>query len=161
MSNCNSYRAPPWSGFRTEFDKQLQAKYSTCDSVIPCSRTGQIIPVIPTTPLMPMPMPRSPMPTPMPMPRSPMPTPMPMPRSPMPMPTPMPMPRSPMPMPMPTPMPMPRSPMPRSPMPRSPMPRSPMGTKLGAPEMHTCADGTIFECAGGTQGCMDNSPLFC
>ena len=125
MSNCNSYRAPPWSGFRTEFDKQLQAKYSTCDSVIPCSRTGQIIPVIPTTPLMPMPMPRSPMPTPMPMPRSPM----------------------------------PRSPMPRSPMP-SPMP-SPMGTKLGAPEMHTCADGTIFECAGGTQGCMDNSPLFC
>ena len=131
MSNCNSYRAPPWSGFRTEFDKQLQAKYSTCDSVIPCSRTGQIIPVIPTKPLIPVPMP-TPMPTPMPMPRSPMP-----------------MPRSPMPM--------PRSPMP---MPRSPMP-SPMGTKLGAPEMHTCADGTIFECAGGTQGCMDNSPLFC
>ena len=138
MSNCNSYRAPPWSGFRTEFDKQLQAKYSTCDSVIPCSRTGQIIPVIPTKPLIPVPMP-TPMPTPMPMPRSPMP----MPRSPMPMPR--------------SPMPMPRSPMP---MPRSPMP-SPMGTKLGAPEMHTCADGTIFECAGGTQGCMDNSPLFC
>ncbi len=161
MSNCNSYRAPPWSGFRTEFDKQLQAKYSTCDSVIPCSRTGQIIPVIPTKPLIPVPMP-TPMPTPMPMPRSPMP----MPRSPMPvMPTPMPMPVMPTPMPMPrSPMPMPRSPMPmpRSPMPmpRSPMP-SPMGTKLGAPEMHTCADGTIFECAGGTQGCMDNSPLFC
>ena len=141
MSNCNSYRAPPWSGFRTEFDKQLQAKYSTCDSVIPCPRTRPMIPVIPTKPLMPTPMPSPPpMPTPMPAPVMPMPTPV--------MPSPMPMPRSPM-------------PMPRSPMPRSPMPRSPMPTKLGAPEMHTCADGTIFECAGGTQGCMDNSPLYC
>ena len=124
MSNCNSYRAPPWSGFRTEFDKQLQAKFSTCDSVIPCQR---ISPVVPT----PVPVVPSPMPV--------MPSPMPV------------MPRSPM----------PRSPMPRSPMPRSPMP-SPMGTKkLGAPEIHTCTDGTIFECAGGTQGCMDNSPLYC
>ena len=112
MSNCNSYRAPPWSGFRTDFDKQLQAKFSTCDSVIPCPRT---IPVVPSVPVMPSPMPVMPRPMPV---------------------------------------------MPRSPMPRSPMP-SPMGTKLGAPEMHTCADGTIFECAGGTQGCMDNSPLFC
>ena len=131
MSNCNSYRAPPWSGFRTEFDKQLQAKFSTCDSVIPCPRTVPVVPsvpVIPTKPVMPSPMPV--MPSPMPV--------------------------------MPSPMPVRPSPMPvrPSPMPRSPMP-SPMGTKLGAPEMHTCADGTMFECAGGTQGCMDNSPMYC
>lgn len=33
--------------------------------------------------------------------------------------------------------------------------------KVGARESHVCADGTQFTCNGGTQGCFDNSPLYC
>jgi hypothetical protein len=32
---------------------------------------------------------------------------------------------------------------------------------LGAREQHSCGDGTVFTCNGGTQGCFDNSPLYC
>jgi len=32
---------------------------------------------------------------------------------------------------------------------------------VGANETHTCQDGSTFECAGGSEGCMDNSPTYC
>ena len=32
---------------------------------------------------------------------------------------------------------------------------------VGAQETHTCGDGTTFECAGGSEGCMNNSPSYC
>lgn len=31
----------------------------------------------------------------------------------------------------------------------------------GGKETHTCKDGTTFTCYGGTEGCMDNSPMHC
>jgi hypothetical protein len=32
---------------------------------------------------------------------------------------------------------------------------------VGAPETHTCKDGTTFTCNGGTLGCADNSDMYC
>ena len=32
---------------------------------------------------------------------------------------------------------------------------------LGAPESHSCEDGTEFTCSGGTFGCYDNSDMYC
>ena len=32
---------------------------------------------------------------------------------------------------------------------------------VGTKAAHSCADGTSFTCNGGTQGCYDNSPLYC
>ena len=32
---------------------------------------------------------------------------------------------------------------------------------VGAPETHTCKDGTTFTCNGGTLGCIDNSDMYC
>jgi hypothetical protein len=32
---------------------------------------------------------------------------------------------------------------------------------VGGKETHTCKDGTTFTCYGGTEGCMDNSPMHC
>ena len=34
-------------------------------------------------------------------------------------------------------------------------------TSVGSKETHTCADGTKFKCHGGTEGCVDNSPMHC
>jgi len=31
----------------------------------------------------------------------------------------------------------------------------------GGPERHTCVDGSAFMCAGGTRGCVNDSPMYC
>ena len=35
------------------------------------------------------------------------------------------------------------------------------GNILGAPQTITCADGSKQPCAGGSEGCYDNSPMYC